>query len=71
MPATLEGRPLARRAERPARAVERARPAARFEIRCGDCGYGGVVSRLPARCPMCGGSSWSRTGYGSAEARDR
>jgi rubrerythrin len=42
----------------------RERPAAersgRVEIRCTGCGYGGVVARLPNRCPMCGGSRWQR-----------
>ena len=35
----------------------------RLELRCRDCGYGVVVARAPARCPMCGGPSWRRTGY--------
>ena len=30
----------------------------RVELCCGDCGYGVVVTRLPARCPMCGGQDW-------------
>ena len=30
----------------------------RVEIRCTGCGYGGVVARLPDRCPMCGGGEW-------------
>ena len=30
----------------------------RMEIRCEGCGYGAVVSRLPARCPMCGRATW-------------
>jgi hypothetical protein len=30
----------------------------RVEIRCGRCSYGGVVRRLPERCPMCGGGEW-------------
>jgi rubrerythrin len=30
----------------------------RMEIRCEACGYGAVVSRLPARCPMCGRAAW-------------
>lgn len=34
----------------------------RFEIRCGACGYGGIVSRLPDRCPMCGGATWDAEG---------
>jgi hypothetical protein len=32
----------------------------RVEIRCAGCGYGGVVVRLPDRCPMCGGCRWQR-----------
>jgi rubrerythrin len=32
----------------------------RVEIRCPACGYGGVVSHLPGRCPMCGGNAWSQ-----------
>jgi Zn finger protein HypA/HybF involved in hydrogenase expression len=31
----------------------------RVEIRCGRCSYGGVVRRLPERCPMCGGDEWT------------
>jgi ribosomal protein S27E len=34
----------------------------RVEIRCTGCGYGGVVARLPARCPMCGARRWQRIG---------
>ena len=30
----------------------------RMEIRCAGCGYGAVVSHLPARCPMCGRATW-------------
>ena len=30
----------------------------RMEIRCEGCGYGAVVSHLPARCPMCGRATW-------------
>jgi hypothetical protein len=32
----------------------------RVEIRCIGCGYGGVVARLPDRCPMCGVRRWQR-----------
>ena len=46
----------------------------RFEVRCAGCAYGGVVERLPDRCPMCGGSNWAtvagpgpRSPSGSAE----
>jgi hypothetical protein len=38
----------------------RAEQSGGVEIRCVGCGYGGVVVRLPDRCPMCGGSSWQR-----------
>jgi hypothetical protein len=34
----------------------------RVEIRCTGCGYGGVVVRLPDRCPMCGECKWQRIG---------
>lgn len=30
----------------------------RVEIHCAFCGYGGVVNRLPDRCPMCGLHAW-------------
>jgi hypothetical protein len=30
----------------------------RMELRCTGCGYGAVVSHVPARCPMCGGATW-------------
>jgi hypothetical protein len=30
----------------------------RYEVLCTSCGFGGVVTRPPERCPMCGGSSW-------------
>jgi hypothetical protein len=30
----------------------------RFDVRCGGCGYGGVVESFPDRCPTCGGSDW-------------
>jgi hypothetical protein len=30
----------------------------RFELRCPDCGYGIVVRRAPASCPMCHGDVW-------------
>jgi hypothetical protein len=36
--------------------------SSRTEIRCAGCGYGGVVSRLPRRCPMCGVRAWEITG---------
>jgi hypothetical protein len=32
----------------------------RVDIRCIGCGYGGVVARLPDRCPMCGTRRWRR-----------
>jgi rubrerythrin len=28
------------------------------ELRCESCGYGGAVSRQPARCPICGNRTW-------------
>ncbi len=36
------------------------RPAI-VEIRCSGCSYGGVVARLPPRCPMCGATAWRVT----------
>lgn len=41
----------------------------RLEIRCGSCGYGAVVSQLPARCPMCGRAAWVETA--TVEPRSR
>jgi rubrerythrin len=35
-----------------------ARRLHRVEIHCDRCGYGAVVSRIPDRCPMCGGATW-------------
>jgi hypothetical protein len=32
--------------------------AVRMDLRCASCGYGAIASRMPARCPMCGGSDW-------------
>jgi rubrerythrin len=32
-------------------------PLPRF--RCDGCGYGACCRTAPARCPMCGGSTWS------------
>jgi len=40
----------------PVRPVRRA--DGRVEVRCAACGYGAVVTRLPKRCPMCGGAGW-------------
>jgi hypothetical protein len=40
--------------------VEPAGRSGRVEIRCAGCGYGGVVARLPDRCPMCGARRWQR-----------
>lgn len=34
----------------------------RREIRCTSCGYGGVVSDLPSRCPMCDLCGWEIKG---------
>lgn len=42
--------PLAHAAEEPS--------VHRFEIRCRVCGFGGVVARLPQRCPLCSGDVW-------------
>ena len=33
-------------------------PHPRTEVRCAECGYGAVVVRPPARCPMCGERRW-------------
>jgi len=38
----------------------------RIEIRCAACGYGGVVSHIPDRCPMCGGLTWRERARRSA-----
>ena len=35
----------------------------RREVRCEGCGYGAVVDREPARCPMCGDRSWVVLGF--------
>lgn len=35
----------------------------RSELRCDTCGYGVVADRAPARCPMCGGTSWRPARY--------
>jgi hypothetical protein len=42
----------------PHRRRVQARRLHRVEIHCDCCGYGGIVSRLPDRCPMCGGATW-------------
>jgi Zn finger protein HypA/HybF involved in hydrogenase expression len=42
--------------------------ASRSEIRCSRCSYGGVVRRLPERCPMCGGDEWTTSASGAALA---
>jgi hypothetical protein len=33
--------------------------AVRIEILCSSCSFGAVVNVPPARCPMCGSSSWA------------
>lgn len=33
--------------------------AVRIEILCISCAFGAVVKVPPARCPMCGSSSWA------------
>lgn len=45
--------------------------AARVEIRCARCGYGGVVTRLPGRCPMCGLQAWKVASRLDARALER
>jgi hypothetical protein len=40
----------------------------RFEVRCGGCGYGGVVESFPDRCPMCGGSGWETVDAPSSQS---
>jgi Zn finger protein HypA/HybF involved in hydrogenase expression len=40
----------------------------RSEIRCSRCSYGGVVRRLPERCPMCGGEERTTSASGAAVA---
>ena len=34
------------------------RAVRRIEIRCAGCGYGGVVTHLPDRGPICGRVAW-------------
>jgi hypothetical protein len=34
----------------------------RIEIRCANCGYGGVVTHIPDQCPMCGEAAWRELG---------
>jgi rubrerythrin len=40
--------------------VERevARPVQKLELQCGSCGYGVVVKKAPASCPMCREEAW-------------
>jgi hypothetical protein len=34
-------------------------PARRLYLSCADCRYGvALAGTVPARCPMCGGSTW-------------
>lgn len=33
---------------------------ARRGFRCAGCGYGAIAAAPPARCPMCGGASWTQ-----------
>jgi hypothetical protein len=47
-----------RTALQPTSVTVRRADTSRVEIRCALCGYGGVVSRLPDRCPMCGLRAW-------------
>jgi rubrerythrin len=35
-----------------------ARPTPTLELACGSCGYGVIVRRAPAVCPMCGEHAW-------------
>jgi rubrerythrin len=35
-----------------------ARPMPTLELACGSCGYGVIVRRAPAACPMCGQDAW-------------
>lgn len=30
----------------------------RYELRCGDCGYGAIAAHTPPHCPMCGAQRW-------------
>ena len=36
------------------------------EFRCGECGYGIMVSGKPPACPMCRSFSWETSDVGSA-----
>jgi rubrerythrin len=33
------------------------------EFRCGECGYGVIVSRELPRCPMCSGTVWEPSAW--------
>ena len=50
---------MAAEAQRASRRPVQRSDRARVEISCNGCGYGAVVTHLPARCPMCGGTVWS------------
>ncbi|HEY3541282.1 MAG TPA: hypothetical protein VGK79_01965 [Gaiellaceae bacterium] len=62
------GKPLVSLLATPARQGAERAAARRTEIRCADCGYGGVVARLPDRCPMCGGVVWRERSRRSGRA---
>jgi len=55
--------------ERPTRPRLERRSVRRIEIRCAGCGYGGVVTHLPDRCPMCGGAAWREPARRSGRSR--
>ena len=55
----------------PARASTATQVAARHEIRCVICGYGAIVSHLPARCPMCCERAWELTSTRHSSPPDR
>ncbi len=38
-------------------------PLPMLELRCAGCGYGARRRTEPERCPMCGGTAWTREGW--------
>lgn len=69
----VPSRTVASAPPKPPKPQLRAGQPTRVEIRCAGCGYGGVVSRVPGHCPMCGARAWEATTYVSPSslARER